>query len=197
MNKILLGILVLFVLNGCATNSAIIKSDAEINPEKGVILASVTKRGGTDVWFYYKKDDQTEEQRMDAVGFVWAKEPDDYPDDRKRNGRLLAFEAEEGTYFLTRWQIYVYMGSGYKYISPKDPVPLKFTVKSGEITYLGNLHVDVIDGKNIFGFSIPVAGKSIIENREEIDLELLKQKYPNIDALPVRIEIPDRSKWKI
>lgn len=188
MKKYIMGLVALALLSACAPNN-LIKPTKSVSKKKGIILASVTKSGGTDVWFYYKKKGSSELTRMDAVGI--SGEPDSYLNTKDKQGRLLAFEVDEGTYYLTNWEIYSYYLYGYSYISPKKPKPLPFTVKSGRITYIGNLHVDV------GYYNGGVVGLSSIKNRRALDIKMLKRKYPNLRNWPIKTELPNRSKWKI
>ena len=179
LGPILLGITTLILLNGCVKSTQI-RPDQEVVKEKGIILASVTTSSNYDVWFYFKKKDSTNEQRMDAVGSVFLFIKDDYEKIDGRMGILSAFEVEPGQYYLTRWNIYISTGTAnYYYIGPKrgEGLPIPFTVKAGEITYLGNLHADTLYVENIFGFKIPISGKPSIKNNEVFDLQLLKKKY--------------------
>lgn len=188
------------LLSGCVSTGEITR-DQEVKKEKGVILASISssiKKSPTNISFYFQKAGEKREIGMfqEEPG-SFSKPINDFPDDPNRRGRLLAFEVDPGNYNLTKWKIYAFTGAGHKYIEPKEPKPLPFIVKPGEITYLGNLHVDIIYGENMFGFSIPAGGLSSIDNRADVDLQLLKDKYPNIRNWPIVISIPDRSQWKI
>jgi len=190
---LLLGFVTIF-LSACSNNE-MMKPTTKVSPKNGVIVASVTKSGrSSDAWFYYKKSGTNDEKRMDAVGLVMIKAPDDFPNEKNKTGRLLAFEAPAGNYDLTRWEIYIYT-TGPGYIKPKKIEPLPFSVKAGQVTYLGNLHIDTLSGKNIFGLPIPVGGVATIRNKKNIDLPLLKKKYPNLSHLPVTVSVPKVTKW--
>ena len=96
---------------------------------------------------------------------------------------------EEGTYEITRWKLYVPTGMGYKYIYPKNPIPHKFNIKSGEVLYLGNLHLSTRYGKNIFGISIEAGAKPKVQDKSKRDYKLAKDKYPQLITMPFRKEI--------
>jgi hypothetical protein len=179
------------LLSGCSTNSALIKQGVEIDTNKGVILASVTHNGSGSGSYFYKKEGDKEPNKMEAVSSGFSgNSPDEYPDDLDRAGRLLAFEVDAGKYYLSDWSIFISFYGGYKIISPKEPVAAEFMVEPGKITYLGNLHTETLYGKNIFGITIAGSGMSIIENREDIDLEKLNKKYPMLSGWPMVIDIP-------
>ncbi len=193
VNGVFLIVLTLIV-SSCATRpNMLVKPDVELPKDTGIILASITKNGGSDAWFYYKKKGSEEEFRMDAVG-VSNLADKNLSEDSKR-GRLLAFKAEPGNYDLTRWEMYVFTYPSYKYISLKEFVPLEFDVTAGKITYLGNLHLDAILAENFFGVKLPFGAISNISDESQRDIENLKEKYSNISDGPITKQVPDGDIW--
>lgn len=189
------------LLSGCASVPESIKATDKVDPQKGILLASVTiddAPGVMDGWYFYKQKGSADEQRLDAVGLVWMTRPDDYPTDKSKDGRLIALPVKTGEYELSNWMLYISQLGGFAQISPKTkPTPLTFNIQPGKITYLGNLHINTVSGKNIFGVEIPVGGDPIITNNQNIDFNLLKAKYPNLSSWPVQTNILDGNKWKI
>lgn len=184
----------MFFISGCASNKAITPTTKVANGN-GIILASVTQYGAAaDSWFYYKNLSENHERRMDAVGMALLGQPDDFPDDNSKIGRLSAFEVPEGEYELTRWQVYTYT-TGPGYINPKKIEPIPFKVKAGEITYLGNLHIETFSAKNIFGFPVPVAGEASLLDQSKTDLPLFNLKYQNLMNMPINMSVPNLQNW--
>lgn len=183
-------IFMILIIGGCGGNTALIKPNDPISSDFGIILASVTQNGHGDATFYYKKEGEDKENAMSAIGQVWSKIPDDYPNDDTKVGRLLAFKAEPGKYYISDWLLYIFMYPSEKTVRPKNFEPLKFSVESGKITYIGNLHIETTYGKNILGITIPSSGIPSIDNNEEIDLKLLSKKYKNFNTWPVKVDIP-------
>lgn len=203
--------LILFLtalLAGCVTQAQPIKSTDRVDPQQGILLASVTiddARMVMDGWYFYRPQHSkqgkkpSDEQRLDAANDGMSmSEADDYPADKSKNGRLLAIPLKAGGYELTNWKLYIAQAGGYGYISPrKEPTPLPFTIKAGQVTYLGNLHINTITRKNFFGVVMPFGAYPVIANNEQVDLNLLRTKYPNLAAWPVHSALLDGSQWQL
>jgi hypothetical protein len=167
-----------------------------------VLLAALTTDDNSqvmDAWFFYRKKGSSDELRLDAFGMAGLlMKPNDFAGRDTRKGRLLALPLEPGEYELFNWTLYVTRLGGYGYLSPKTlPPPHPFAIRAGEITYLGGLHIDLILGKNLFGISMVFGGNPDIADQSTRDLLLLKEKYPNLSALPIRNAVPDGKHWKI
>ena len=182
-----------------------IKANEIIDRRKGVLLAAVTSDGHfaiKDAWYFFRKKGTEEELRLDAFGLggLFIK-PDDYPDQKTIDGRLLAVILEPGDYELIGWMLYVSRAGGYGYISPKSPPqPFPFTISSANITYLGNLHIDTVLAKNFFGIKIPAGGIPRISDNLEVDALLMKKKYPKLVDWPIRTSIPNKDfvrRWQL
>ena len=187
---------------GCSSMPATIDPGDKIDKDKGVLLAAITSDSNPrvmDAWFFYRKKGSKEEQRLDAFGVAGILyKPNDYPAQKSRIGRLVALPLQPGEYELFNWMLYIQQLGGYGYLSPKSPPPSHFfTVSPGTVTYLGNLHIDTIVGKNIFGFEIPVGGNPDILDSQETDIPLMRKKYPNLGDWPMQTSIPDGKPWKM
>lgn len=186
----------------CASMPNPTEPTAKVDLSKGVLLAAVTSDGSSqvmDAWFFYRRKGTAEELRLDAFGVAGLlKKPNDFNSADSRMGRLIALPVEPGEYELFSWTLYVQRLGGYGYISPKNPPPPHtFSIRAGEITYLGNLHVDTVLGKNPFGVSMAFGGNPEITDQSARDLPLLKSKYPNLAELPVKPSVPDGKQWRL
>lgn len=193
---------ILLLTAGCASMPETIDPTTKIEMTKGVLLAAITSDGSPqvmDAWFFYRKRGTTEELRLDAFGMAGLiKKPNDFGGTDSRTGRLIALPLEPGEYELFNWMLYVTRLGGHGYISPKTPpAPHSFTIRSGEITYLGGLHIDTILGKNTFGVSLAFGGNPDVTDQSARDLPLLKTKYPNLANWPVQTSVPDGRQWKL
>lgn len=200
--KFLLVALSLLLFGGCASMPSPIDPNDKLDPNNGVILASVTSdnnRFVMDAWFYYRKKGSNQMNRLDAFGVAGIlSKPTDYPSQNSRIGRLIALPLEPGEYELFNWTLYIRQFGGYGYLSPKSsPPPHTFTISPGTITYLGNLHIDTIVGKNIIGMEIPIGGNPDLIDGQERDFPLLQEKYPNLRGMPIKSSIPDGKLWKL
>lgn len=191
----------LLTVTSCATHP----TDTAINlndGSKGILLVSVTSdkdKPGIDAWYYFRKKGDTEPVRLDASGFYFFEKPNDYPNDRTRAGRVFAFSLEPGEYELINWTLYFMVtANSYSYISPNvDPPPRSFSIAPGRITYIGNLHVHTLMGKNVFGMAIPAGGNPEITDRLEDDTDLILTKYPGLDDWPLDKSVPDARAWQL
>lgn len=202
MPKDILLWLVLLLTVGCASMPDPIDPTAKVDIKKGILLAAITSDGSSqvmDAWFFYRKKGTTEELRLDAFGMAGLlKKPNDFEGKDSRMGRLIALPLEPGEYELFNWMLYVNRLGGYGYLSPKTPPPPhSFTIRPGEITYLGGLHIDTILGKNPFGISLAFGGNPDITDQTVRDLSVLKTKYHNLTNWPVQTSIPDGRQWKL
>lgn len=194
--------LVLLVTSGCTAMPAPISSTAQVDTTKGVLLAAISSDGNSqvrDTWFFYRQKGTSKEHRLDAFGLAGLlKKPNDFEGQEAVMGRLIALPLEPGQYELFNWTLYVTRFGGYGYISPKiPPPPHAFTIRAGEITYLGGLHVETVLGKNLIGMSLPFGGNPNITDQFTRDLPILKRKYPNLADWSVQSSIPDNRQWRL
>ena len=124
-------ICILFVLTGC-TSSISRYLTPDLN-EKGVILLSVTDRGlfaSTGVIFSVSNNDM--EERLVVDGY-----PIRLPAQAKVKKFFGAFALPEGNYKFTSYRFIQTKGEPVK----EPRMPLTFTVKKGEVIYIGNFDV--------------------------------------------------------
>ncbi|MEM7259065.1 MAG: hypothetical protein AAF404_16940 [Pseudomonadota bacterium] len=169
-------------LTGCATHKPNIRSSTEVSQATGVILASVTASNGGAISYFYRKKGSYEVITLAPN----AAPKDDYLKDIKKHGQLVARDAEPGEYELTGWSMFVYGYPSSVTFTPKNPSPISFTIEPGVVTYLGNLHTDVVQGKNIFRIAIPVDAKPKFGDDSDADLAHFPTKFPLLAAWPVR-----------
>lgn len=73
----------------------------------------------------------------------------------------------------------------YASFEPESFEPIPFEVKSGEVTYLCNCHIEVVIGKNFFGLPMEENAKVVITNKRVRDMGFLQAKYPFVETLRV------------
>lgn len=174
-------VLVSLYLAGCATYKPNVKATTEVNKSSGVILASVTASNGGAIAYSYRKKGSDEEFRLAADASV----KDDYLREISKHGQLVAQDLEPGEYELTGWSMFVYAYPSSVTFTPKNPQPISFTVKPGVVTYLGNLHTDVIQAKNLLRIKIPVDARPNFGDDSVDDLARFPQKFPKLASWPV------------
>jgi hypothetical protein len=110
---------------------------------------------------------------------------------------LIAVSLEPGEYEFYNWELYVKQAGGAAVFSPKvAPPAISFSIQAGKITYVGNLHVQSLKGKNFFGISVPFGGIPVISDNNSVDMPLLKKKYPNLQELPVEKSVFETKIWE-
>lgn len=197
-----LALLSVVVVTGCA-NIPSGNPSAELGDKsKGVVTASLTYANGThtmDAWFYIRQKGETDKDksiRLGAkppattgagmLGMLMPTRGTSFSEDPDRSGRVLAVSLPPGDYELYSWTLYIQVVGGYGYISPKTPPPpLPFSVKAGQVTYLGNLHAETLMGKNLFGISVPGSGVATIKDERQRDQPLIDEKFPMLEGWPV------------
>ena len=187
---------------GCASISRPIDPTAKIDTKKGILLAAVTSDGEKlvmDAWFFYRPKGTNEELRLDAFGELGLiMKPNDFKGKDSSMGRLLAVSLNPGEYELFYWMLYYHNYVTNNYLEPTiPPPPHSFTIRAGEITYLGDLHIDTILGKGPFGLPVVSGGNPDITDQIDRDLPVLKEKYPNIANWPLQSSIPDPTQWHL
>lgn len=109
-------------------------------------------------------------------------ENDDY-------GQFLPIVLSAGTHHIDKWDIRKCTGMGS---SPSEgPMPLIFSLKAGEVKYLGNLHGKLTKIEKFLGVPVFYFGYPEIRDRQERDIPMFEQRYPQfkgkvvIDLLPL------------
>ena len=99
---------------------------------------------------------------------------------------ITAIALEPGEYELYTWGLHVNAFGGYGYIGPKSPPPpLPFTVKAGEVTYLGALHGETVMGRNIIGLPLAASGYPVIEDNRSRDEPMFRGRFPMLANWPI------------
>lgn len=197
MNKMLSILILSVILTGCAAVN--VNKDYKLDKSKnvGLVLGSVSQNwdgfNGNAYTVYYfnkvgSKDSKMLETKTESVfgrkaGHLYG-----------TSGRIFLLELPEGEYNFNHWSIN--NGSG-AYISPKKSLKLlSFTVKRGEINYIGNLHIHYATGKNIFGFTIIGGGLVSVKAQYDRDTKSFKNRYPNLANEVVNKKLMKLGIWK-
>lgn len=193
-------VVALLLLHGCASTPEGMDQSSAVDKSRGVLLATITHDGNPqvlDAWFYFRRKGSTDEQRLDAHdnadmlirGFALTQKAGPA-------GRLLAVPLEPGDYELFNWTLYVSRLGGYAYIGPKDPPPVhRFAIRPGVVTYLGELHLDAVLGKNPFGVSLVFGAAPAISDQSVRDRARLPSRYPGLVDWPMDVAVPDPAGW--
>lgn len=171
------------VVSGCAARS--IKQDYQLNPEKGVLLGSITRDGmlaGYRVLFR----PLGQEKGFDFVetGCDSIVEPSCYARQDFEaiglKGDLFAVELPPGDYEVFAWDVV----SGSIHVGPSSPISLRYRIAPGRATYVGNFHFT-----QTARFGLGVAGARVDHSKPfERDFALIQDKYPGLSAHAIDID---------
>lgn len=167
-------ICILSVLTGCTASGISRYSTPDLN-EKGVVLLSVTDRGlfaSTGVSFSVNHNNIEERLRVNSY-------PITLPTQTKVKKFFGAFELPEGNYKFTSYRFIQTEGDSIK--EPSEP--LTFTVKKGEVIYIGNFDVTRFLESGIFR-----------DNYNE-DITKFKSVYAWLNELNVKKELIKSVWW--
>jgi len=207
MIYLLLGI-ALSLLHGCSldtVNNLDPNQPVTLSPGTGMIVGSVTSPIVQHYWevahFRYRKLGESKsgvlESASPTANFLWKKnrpiEPGGTGPDQgleQQLGRLFAVELAVGTY-----EIYQLDTAGKILIHLQ---PVRFDVRSGEILYLGNLHVRFCiytPNRRVYRSYVNGAIPSV-HNEAQRDLPLLARKFPVLKGMKILPAIINDDAWQ-
>ena len=103
-------------------------------------------------------------------------------------GSVYVLAMSPGTHQLDGWQT---TGGPFRLLPKAALPPLRFTVKAGEVVYVGNLHMSNVLGRpNVLSPWVPVAGTPEVRDRHEIDIAIAEEKAPAIKGKVVSEVFP-------
>jgi len=100
-------------------------------------------------------------------------------------GRVLAYELEPGMYEISKWKVVTAGGVDFANFDSEHQPPITFEVKSGEVSYLCNCHINVDMGEDIFGLAVEDDAEAEIYDKMQRDMQYVDEQYPNIGDLKV------------
>lgn len=68
-------------------------------------------------------------------------------------------------------------------LSKEYPQPIRFTVRPGEVTYIGSYQMEVSIGRNVLGRATPERASLVVVDRAQQDLARLQRVRPETAAL--------------
>ncbi|MBQ4810143.1 hypothetical protein J8M20_02300 [Pseudoalteromonas luteoviolacea] len=180
IRSFLLGVICLLVV-GCATTKSV-KKGYQLNEatDKGVFVASISYQGGYSGYSirFSASNGQSSGQIEFGKGMSLIPIPPkgDYSH-IGRKGQLYVVELPAGDYTVFGWQV----ASGYATTKPQMPISINFKVQPGKATYIGNF-----DFVQTSGLGLTVTGVEVnYTEQSNIDLEVLKRRFPNINVSDV------------
>lgn len=191
------------LLSGCAAKS--VEQEFTFSPEAetGLIIGSATSSKeysnfDTTTYFRYAKADGLGTLDLSTAGFIQPRRrsfmlgPRSDSEFQDADGSLFALSFAPGDYVFETWEV---LNGNNGVISPIDRNSVTFTVRKGEAIYIGNLHMNLRKGQNVFGISIIAGARPEILDKSERDIPMLLKRYPNLKREDITISILDDRPW--
>lgn len=186
------GLLALAALAGCESTANLDARQAgQPAPDKAVVIftvshdrdpSSVFKRGA-NVKFFVELRDATRGQalprvfsNMETLSPMMTSPFDDVW------GRVFVREVEPGRIEFTTWEVLQDNGPlGTRVVQPRaQPTPIAFEVEAGTVTYIGNLHAELLWAKNPMRIDILAGAIPEVRHQPDRDLPRVYAEYPGL-----------------
>lgn len=183
--------LLFILLTGCAVSNVDRDFSLENNPDQGVVIASVSfdRAGSRNFQAMFYLDEgipgaPVPARRLEALPeHVTIRIGSQFKDSY---GQVLAISLPAGRHTISSWRLV--RSAGYILSPSQKMAPLEFHVEAGKVQYIGNLHLNLAEGKNMLGFRIVTDASPEIRDRQDRDLPIIKKKYPQFaDRTEIRL----------
>lgn len=191
------------LLTGCAAKS--VEQNFAFSPEAetGLVIGSATSSKkyshfDTTTYFRYAKAGGLGALDLKTAGFIQPRRrsftlgPRADSEFQDADGSLFALSLAPGDYVFETWEV---LNGNNGVISPTERNSIPFTVRKGQAVYIGNLHMHLGRGKNIFGVTIIADARPEITDQSQRDIPMLLQRYPNLKREDITITILDDRPW--
>jgi hypothetical protein len=190
-------LLLTLLLAGCAASS--VQRDFSLNskPDQGVVIISVSfdQSGSRNFQGTFFMDQGSETLQPLGVQLRALRE---YPFARLGSefedsyGQVLALALPAGKHVINSWRLV--RTSLYEIGPRKAPAPLEFQVVAGKVQYLGNLHLNLRSGKNMFGISMIDDARPEVRDQRVRDITMIEKKYPQFKD-QISIQLLPQGPW--
>ncbi len=178
------------------------------NADEGYILASVTSNGGRSAKFYIRHVLDGVVRPLESRGTGLFELASDFADEQdsgrnsSQRGRLMLVAVPAGQYELINWALLLIRREhDRKRLTPAQLPAIPFSVRAGEVVYLGNLHVAVTYGGDPGSVPGPLApivtARARVTDRSARDVALMAERYPNFLHSPLRLSVKSRPEWDL
>ena len=183
---------VLFLIYGCALTPILPETltHTDLEHGNGILVGSIS-RESVD-WPYYNygiffrriggKKRYLIEIRGEWAGYwSWKSEFSDNFKGDDASGSLFAFILPAGDYEIYQYFLRSHTGPQERVFRATKDFSIKFTIRPGEIGYIGEFLGQAIMTKDIIGIPVPVGGNWRLRNQFTRDIQLLTEKYLDMD----------------
>ncbi len=182
----------LFSLSGCVT-SYVADQTVEvknIGGNEGIVVVSLRQETTrnfrySNVSFYFRDMNRTIQSRV-----AYFKGSPLIPSASSKPLKIYTLPA--GQYEFFGYSMFIGSPVGTTEFKQREEFSIPFTVKPGQVTYLGEIRLVPVLGRNIFGIAILGGGYFVLSDQRQLDMVLLRQDYPNLASSPVEFN-PIRS----
>ena len=198
-------LLLVLGLGACTVSQLEPGASLSPQPDTGLVVLSVTRSGWRD--FDLQVELQQEGSVLPHSIAIFARSrardwqggegPAALPE--APEGRLFVLKLKPGSYRIDRWSGHSKSGglSGDGYDISSESMGITFSVASGSIAYLGNLHIRLPKALNYNANLMRATYHVAVEEQRERDLAMLRTKHPGtaleaITAVPLQLAPPER-----
>lgn len=186
--KKLLGLASLLALSACSSMNRIPTNYS--GTDAGYVVVGVGATTQTDYSHYtllFRKSGQPKTGRFSY--FSTKSSPTGYKANTE-SGVVEVHSLPPGNYEIYNFDIAMKLGNGETHLTSKTDFSIPFTVRAGQVTYLGNYLANQITGKDVYGQPIPAGAVFVVEDREEHDLYLAAKLKPSLTSSVVTDATP-------
>jgi hypothetical protein len=186
--------------SGCASN--LLKpegvSQHSLNQDNGILIGSFARNPDARAYYsqtFYFRNVRTNERHeiksQQTFNLLNGKTRDDF-DTETSAGGVFAFSLPAGQYVFQNFRLYQSNGMFSQNWSSKQDYAIPFEIRANMTNYVGEIKLDPMTGKNVFGMSVQAGGVWLISDQQARDLELLRTLRPEIPLTNVVSVIPTR-----
>lgn len=108
----------------------------------------------------------------------------------EENGVVWSFNMQPGHYEIYNFSIHHNGGNVQTDFYSRRNFSIPFTIRPNETTYAGNYQANMVTTKGTFGVAVPNGATFVVTDREKRDLELVRNRIPDVVFGPVSNSTP-------
>ncbi len=188
------------LVSGCASNFLKPEgvSQVSLTQDNGILVGSFARNPRASSYYsqtFYFKNLQTnklhEIKSQQSFNIFNGKTRDDF-DTKTSAGGVFAFSLPAGKYVFHNFCLYQANGMFSQNWGSKQDYAIPFEVRPNTTNYVGEIKLDPMTGKNVFGMSVQAGGVWPISDQQARDIELLRKLRPEVPLTNVVSVIPNR-----
>jgi hypothetical protein len=182
------------LLVGCAGPQVPSSTAPSATVQKAVVVLSVAHENAAQNWsstvFYFGATGSNSDRNVKSMEQTLIMTPKS--DFSNKYGSLYILDMEPGDYEIRSWRV----ASGLFVFTPATaPQPLRFSIKRGEVKYIGSLQMDLQLRRTMFDTQIAQGARPIIRDDSAVDIALAESRVPAL-ASKVVVELLPQGEWR-